>query len=83
MTRMTDAQEQGREGIEDAMFALGSALKLCSLAELRIKQAIQRDCRMHELLNPVLEYVSRDEEAMRKAQEILGAFWKDSDENGW
>lgn len=84
MTRMTETCEDQRGVYEDALSRLGVArIRIDTQVKLRIQQAIRRDARLTDLLQPALDEMRHVDDAVSVAQEIIGDVWRDRNVTGW
>jgi hypothetical protein len=70
MVRMTDKSIEERDQIEEALFALGSALVYWDLVEPRVRQAAVR---MPDLLGPAISDLAQMRILIRDVQAQIGA----------
>lgn len=84
MTRMTNDQERAREQVENVLTSLSNAgLLLDHQAKLRVRQAMQRDPRLTDLLGPVVEIVDRTLVAIDSSKQIISEVWHDGESRRW
>jgi len=84
MARMTDEQEERRKTVENALGALsGARMVMQAQVKLRLRQAVQRDVRLHDLLMPALDYLDDVAHAIDLAHSALGEEWHSGQASGW
>jgi hypothetical protein len=70
MVRMTEEGIKARDQIEEALFALGSALVYLELVEARVRQAAAR---LPDLLKPAVDDLAQMRILIREGQTQIGA----------
>jgi hypothetical protein len=70
MVRMTEEGIAARDQIEEALFALGSALVYLELVEARVRQAAAR---LPDLLKPAVDDLAQMRSLIREGQSQIGS----------
>jgi hypothetical protein len=84
MARMTDDSEWQRAEVEDALAVLARArLLLRAQVRFRLRQAVERDALLGDLLRPAMGQLDDIDDALTRAQGVLSADWRAGNVAGW